>query len=160
MGLFYEDYEKLQVGHCWVSPGRTMTEGDIMTFAGMTGDLHPLHTDARVAKESAYGERIAHGYLTASMASGLAYRIGLDEGTAFAVLSIGWKFTQPVKIGDTIRVNVTLVQVRPSNKHPAHGIVVRKYEVQNQHDVTVAIGDMAILCQRRPAKTATATAPG
>lgn len=158
MGLFYEDYEKLQIGHCWVSPGRTMTEGDIMTFAGMTGDLHPLHTDARVAKESAYGERIAHGYLTASMASGLAYRVGLDEGTAFAVLATGWKFTQPVKIGDTMRVKVTLGQVRPSKKHPAHGIVVRQYEVQNQHDATVAIGDIVILCQRRPANIATSSA--
>ena len=150
MGLYYEDYEGLQAGYRWVSPGRTITEGDIMTFAGMTGDLHPLHTDAAFAKQSAYGERIAHGYLTASMASGLAYRVGLDEGTAFAVLSTGWKFTQPVKIGDTIRVGVTLQQVRASRKHPAHGIIARKYEVMNQHDELVAIGDIVILCSRRP----------
>ena len=150
MGLFYEDNEGLPAGHRWVSPGRTMTEGDIMTFAGLTGDLHPLHTDARTAKESPYGERIAHGYLTASMASGLAYRVGLDEGTAFAVLGTSWKFTLPVKIGDTIRVVVTLMETRASKKHPAHGIVVRKYEVQNQRDEVVAIGDIAILCARRP----------
>lgn len=150
MGLFFEDYEALQAGHRWSSPGRTISEGDIMTFAGLTGDLHPLHTDATAAKESSYGERIAHGYLTASMAAGLAYRVGLDEGTAFAVLSTGWRFTRPVMIGDTIRVSIELVEVRPSKKHPAHGIVVRKYEVQNQRKEIVAIGDIAILCCRRP----------
>ena len=150
MGLFFEDYETLQAGHRWSSPGRTISEGDIMTFAGLTGDLHPLHTDATVAKESSYGERIAHGYLTASMAAGLAYRVGLDEGTAFAVLSTGWRFTRPVMIGDTIRVSIELVEIRASRKHPAHGIVVRKYEVQNQRAEIVAIGDIAILCSRRP----------
>ena len=150
MGLYYEDYENLPVGHRWASPGRTITEGDIMTFAGMTGDLHPLHTDARVAKESTYGERIAHGYLTASMASGLAYRVGLDEGTSFAVLATGWKFKLPVKIGDTLRVDVTLTQVRSSQTHPAHGIVFRTYDVMNQRDELVASGDIVILCSRRP----------
>ena len=152
MGLYYEDYESLQAGHCWVSPGRTISEGDIMVFAGLTGDLHPLHTDATVAKESVYGERIAHGYLTASMASGLAYREGLDEGTAVAVLATSWKFTLPVKIGDTIRVNVILGQVRPSKKHSGQGIVFRNYEVMNQRDELVAIGDIVILCSRRHRK--------
>lgn len=132
-----------------MSPGRTISEGDIMMFAGLTGDLHPLHTDATVAKESAYGERIAHGYLTASMASGLAYRVGLDEGTAVAVLATSWKFRLPVKIGDTIRVNVKLGQVRPSRKHSGQGIVFRSYEVMNQRDELVAIGDIVILCSRR-----------
>ena len=149
MGLFFEDYEALGPGHAWRSPGRTIAESDIMTFAGMTGDLHPLHTDARAAKESSYGERIAHGFLTASMAAGLAYRVGLDEGTAFAVLSTAWKFTLPVMIGDSIYVKVTLMEVRASRKHPAHGIVVRKYEVCNQRDEAVAIGDIAMLCRRR-----------
>lgn len=151
MGLYYEDYERLALGHRWISPGRTIGEGDIMTFAGLTGDLHPLHTDARFAQASAYGERIAHGYLTAAMASGLAYRVGLDEGTAFAVLATGWKFTQPVRIGDSIHVEVVLTQVRPSKKHPRHGIISRTYEVKNQRDEIVALGDIAILCLRQPA---------
>ena len=151
MGLYYEDYERYPLGHRWLSPGRTIGEADIMTFGGLTGDLHPLHTDAHVAAQSSYGERIAHGYLTASVASGLAYRVGLDEGTAFAVLATGWKFIQPVKIGDTIRVEVILAQLRPSNKHPLHGIVSRTYEVKNQRDELVALGDIVILCHRRPA---------
>lgn len=152
MGFYYEDYERHPIGHRWRSPGRTISEADIMTFAGLTGDLHPLHTDAHVAGQSAYGARIAHGYLTASVASGLAYRVGLDEGTSFAVLATGWKFKLPVKIGDTIRVEVVLTQLRPSKKYPAHGIVSRTYEVMNQRDELVAVGDIAILVHRQPAQ--------
>ena len=150
MGLYFEDYEALDIGHRWTSPGRTVTESDIVTFAGMTGDFHPLHTDAHAARQSAYGERIAHGHLTAAIAAGLAYRVGLDEGTAFAVLSTTWRFTLPVMIGDTIRVAVVLVEARASRKHPSHGVVLRKYEVRNQRDGVVAVCDIAILCMRKP----------
>jgi acyl dehydratase len=151
LGLYYEDYERLPLGHRWRSPGRTIGEADIMNFAGLTGDLHPLHTDAHFAAQSDYGARIAHGYLTASVASGLAYRIGLDESTSFAVLATGWKFKLPVRIGDTIRVEVVLTDLRPSRKHPAHGIVSRKYEVLNQQQEIIAIGEIVILVHRRPA---------
>lgn len=151
MGLYFEEYERLGKGHRWTSPGRTVAEGDINLFAGLTGDIHPLHTDAEYAKASPYGARIAHGYFTASLASGLAYRVGLDEGTSQAVLSTAWKFPAPVMLGDTLRVVITLVDLRPSRKHPTMGIVTRRYDVENQRGDVVAVGDIAILCKRRPA---------
>jgi acyl dehydratase len=149
VGLYFEDYEALTVGHRWVGPSRTIGESDITTFAGLTGDHHPQHTDARYAAASPYGERIAHGYLTASMAAGLAYRIGIDEGTSHAILEMRWTFSAPVKIGDTLSVVLTLTAVRASRKHPAMGIVSRRCSVQNQNDATVADGDITILCKRR-----------
>ena len=150
MGLYYEDYASLEPGHRWMSPGRTVSEADIMAFAGLTGDFHPLHVDAHFAAQSAYGERIAHGYLTASLAAGLAYRVGLDEGTAWAFLSTSWRFGKPVLIGDTLRVEVELVEVRPSRSQPHCGVVVRRYHARNQRGEPVATGDVALLCLRRP----------
>ncbi len=161
MALFYEDYEALPPGYRWTSPGRTVAECDIMAFGGMTGDLHPLHTDAAAAASSPYGERIAHGYLTASIAAGLAYRIGLDEGTAYALLNINWTFKQPVRIGDTLRVDVVLVAARPSRSHADKGVVQRRYEVTSQRREVVAIGEVAMLCLRRPTEgVAPPLAPG
>jgi acyl dehydratase len=153
MGFYYEDYEKLPIGHRWMSPGKTIAESDINTFAGLTGDHHPLHTDAHFSAKSEYGARIAHGYLTASVASGLAYRVGLDENTSFAVLATGWKFKKPVMIGDTIRVEIVMTELRPSKSHPDKGIVSRRYDVMNQRDEIVAVGEIAILCLRKPSNT-------
>lgn len=150
MALYFEDFESFPIGHTWLSPGRTIGEADINLFAGMSGDLHPQHTDARYGKASPYGERIAHGYLTASIASGLVYRIGLDEGTSHALLGIAWKFQAPVLIGDTIEVLMALTGVRASRRHPDFGIVERRYTVRNQHGATVATGDVAVLFKRRP----------
>lgn len=152
MAFYYEDYEALELGHAWTSRGRTIGESDILTFAGMTGDFHPLHTDAEAARASGYGERIAHGYLTASIAAGLAYRVGLDEETAYALLHIGWTFALPVRIGDTIRVRIILTGRRGSKSHPAHGVVQRRYEVENQRNEGVATGEVVILCKRRAAE--------
>jgi len=149
MGLYFEDFEELGVGHSWLSAGRTIGEADITVFGGMTGDLHPQHVDARYGAASPYGARIAHGYLTASIASGLAYRTGVDEGTSHALLGINWKFIAPVMIGDTIEVVMTLTGVRISRGHPDFGIVQRRYDVRNQDAATVAVGDVAILCKRR-----------
>lgn len=154
MTLFLEDDEALEPGHRWTSPGRTVSESDIALFGGMTGDLHPLHTGAEAARASGYGERIAHGYLTASLAAGLAYRIGLDEGSSNALLNIGWTFRRPVRIGDTIRVHVELTSARPSRSHPGRGVVLRRYEVENQAKEVVAVGEVAMLCNRRPQEAA------
>jgi len=151
VAFHYEDYEAVELGHCWTSAGRTIGESDILAFAGMTGDFHPLHTDAEAARTSGYGERIAHGYLTASIAAGLAYRIGLDEGTAYALLQINWKFGRPVMIGDTITVRIILTGRRGSKSHPSHGVVERRYEVENQRRERVATGEIALLCKRREA---------
>ena len=149
MGIFYEDYEELGHGYRWRSAERTISAENIETFAALTGDHHPQHMNDAYARASPYGARIAHGYLTASLAAGLAYQIGLDDGTSHAILQISWRFPMPVLIGDRIYVDVTLEEVRPSRKYPAMGIVQRTYEVFTQRGDVAAAGDMTILCKRR-----------
>jgi acyl dehydratase len=150
MGLYYEDYEALGTGHSWRSADRLVTAQDIAFFAALTGDDHPQHTSEEYGRASPYGARIAHGYLTASLASGLAYRIGLDKDTSHAILETSWRFSAPVLIGDVLHVIVTLGALRPSRSHQGMGIVSRRYDVMNQADVRVAIGTLTILCKRRP----------
>lgn len=80
----------------------------------------------------------------------------MDEGTAYALLNVNWTFRQPVRIGATIRVCVLLTGARPSRSHPDKDVVLRRYEVESQRREVVAIGEVAMLCRRRPADPAAA----
>ena len=80
-GMYFEEFE---IGSEVFSPGRTISEADIVNFAGLSGDYNQLHTDAEFAKGTPFGKRIAHGLLVLSIASGLAARLGFIEGTALA----------------------------------------------------------------------------
>jgi acyl dehydratase len=81
---------------------RTVTE-DIVSFAGLSGDFNSIHTDDVYSKGSTFGRRVAHGILGLSIASGLAVRTGILEGTVMAFREIrDWKFSLPIYIGDTI----------------------------------------------------------
>src|SRR5690606_33922947 len=95
----------LEVGMSAESPARTMTESDIMTFAGLSGDYNVIHTDAEFCKETPFGERIAHGLLGLSIASGLVTRNpGGNQHRIIAFLGMTWDFKRPIMIGDTIHV--------------------------------------------------------
>ena len=104
-GLYYEEYE---IGQKMVTRGRTITEADIVQFAGLTGDYNPMHTDAEFMKESVFGQRIAHGMLTLSYAVGQANQLGFMEGTILAFRGLEMKFSLPVFIGDTLHVELTV----------------------------------------------------
>lgn len=147
MGLAIEDYETLAPGHRWESGERIVTGDDIAQFAALTGDIHPQHLDPVYAAASPYGAQIAHGYLTISLAAGLSYQLGLDEGTSIAILGLSWTLPAPVLVGDTIHVVVTLESVRRSASHPDKGIVKRRSEVINQHGTVIAIGEVTLLCR-------------
>ena len=82
-GLYFDDFPLEEE---YVSPGRTITETDLVMFSGVSGDFNQLHSDAEFAKTSYFGQRIAHGALILSMATGLTSRIGVIEGTAIAFL--------------------------------------------------------------------------
>ncbi|MGM0401541.1 MAG: MaoC/PaaZ C-terminal domain-containing protein [Chloroflexota bacterium] len=144
-GLYFSEFS---VGQEIETPARTMTESDIVQFAGLSGDYNPLHTDAEFAKETPYGERIAHGLLGLSMASGLAARAGFIEGTAQAFIGVDWKFKAPIHIGDTIRLHVTVKRTRavPSM---GGGMVVFALEVLNQEDETVQEGEWTLLIKEK-----------
>ncbi|MBX5492329.1 MAG: dehydratase, partial [Chloroflexi bacterium] len=83
MGMYFEDFH---IGQEFVTARRTITEHDVMTFAGLSGDFNPLHTDALYAATTPYGERIAHGLLTLAITSGLINQLGLMAGTTIALL--------------------------------------------------------------------------
>src|SRR5215207_8216934 len=104
-GLYYEDVVD---GHKMMTRGRTITEADIVQFAGLTGDYNPMHTDAEYMKQSAFGQRIAHGMLTLSYAVGQIYQLGWMERTVLAFRGLEMKFSLTVFIGDTIHVQLTV----------------------------------------------------
>lgn len=144
-GLYFEDFA---VGQRVVSQGRTITEADIVAFAGLTGDWNPLHTDAEHARGTQFGERIAHGLLILSVASGLAWRLGFMEGTVEAFLGLEWKFRAPVKIGDTIHLEAQVAGVRAMPRLGG-GIVTFDVKVINQRSETVEKGTWEVLVKSK-----------
>jgi acyl dehydratase len=144
--LYYED---LEVGMRWTSGGRTITEADVVAFAGVSGDFNPIHVDAAYAASTGFGERIAHGALVLAVATGLRQQQGIFRGTLKAWLGISdWRFSAPVRLGDTVHV-VTEVAACRETKDPAAGVVTQSVEVINQRDETVASGEFATLMLRR-----------
>jgi acyl dehydratase len=144
--LYFEDVE---VGFRFETPRRTVTEADLIAFAGVSGDFNPLHTDAVFAADSIYGERIAHGALVLSLATGLRQRVGLFDGTLMGLLEIrSWRFKAPVLIGDTIRVVNEVAELRQTSK-PDRGIMVHRVEVTKQDDTVAAEGELVLLLRRR-----------
>ncbi|QIK41575.1 MaoC/PaaZ C-terminal domain-containing protein [Pontivivens nitratireducens] len=146
MVLFYED---LHVGQVFESVGRTVTDHDVMTFAGISGDFNQLHTDDEFAKKSNFGTRIAHGVLILGIATGLTQRMGIFDGSAIALLGLEWDFKGPVKINDTIYLRMTIGSLRESKKGD-RGIVVRDYEILNQHEEVVQTGKITVMIRKRP----------
>ena len=146
MVLFYED---LHVGQVFESVGRTVTDHDVMTFAGISGDFNQLHTDDEFAKKSTFGTRIAHGVLVLGIATGLTQRMGVFDGSAIALLGLEWDFKGPVKINDTIHLRMTIDSMRESKKGD-RGIVVRDYEILNQRDEVVQTGKISVMIRKRP----------
>lgn len=147
-GMYFEEFE---IGQKMISPGRTITESDVVGFAGLSGDFNRIHTDAPYAKKTPFGARVAHGLLGLSIASGLALRTGVLEGTVIAFREINsWKFTKPVYLGDTIHVEMTIVQTK-AMKRVGGGKVELEFDVQNQKDVTVMKGVWSVLVMSKPA---------
>ena len=140
-------FEDIAVGDEYVSPGRTVTEADIVQFAGLSGDYNVLHTDAEFMKTSIFGERIAHGLLGLAIQSGLFARVTQAIATlAFAELR--WKFKNPIKIGDTIRLRARVIAKKETAK-PDRGVVTFARTVVNQRGEVVQEGETEIMVERR-----------
>jgi len=141
-GLYFEEFE---IGQQIVSMGRTITESDIGLFAGLSGDFNQLHTDEEYAKNSLFGRRVAHGMLILAIASGLAMRTGILEGTTLAFREISeWKFSKPVFIGDTIHVVMKVIEKKEMRRIGGGEISVQ-ISVVNQHDEMVMKGIWNVL---------------
>jgi 3-hydroxybutyryl-CoA dehydratase len=146
-GLYFEEFE---VGRIFISSSRTITESDIVIFAGLSGDYNQIHTDAEFSKTTPFGQRVAHGLLVTSIASGLIAQSGLLEGTVIAFREINnWKFTKPTFIGDTIQVITEVVETKPLPRLNG-GAVVIDLDVKNHNDETVMKGKWTALMVSRP----------
>lgn len=143
--------EDFKLGEKTISPGRTVTEADIVMFAGISGDWNELHTNAEYMKNSPFGQRIAHGMLTLSIASGLALRTrGRPPVEVLAFLGMdNVRFTAPVFVGDTIKVESEVIEARPSKSRPEAGILKFKNTVKNQRDEAVATWETALMVNTR-----------
>jgi acyl dehydratase len=147
VGLYWEEWT---VGQEWTTRGRTMTEAAIETCAGLSGDYNPLHTDEEYCKQTPFGTRIAHGPLTYLFAAGLLFQLHLYDDTLIAFLGFDrLRFTKPVKIGDTVRARVRVMETRETSRSD-RGIVRRELLVYNQHDEVVLEADQSFLIKRRP----------
>jgi 3-hydroxybutyryl-CoA dehydratase len=140
-GMYFEEFE---IGSEMTSVGRTITETDVVNFAGISGDYTQLHTDEEHAKSSLFGKRVAHGVLVLSIATGLAVRLGFIEGTALAFRELTWKFSQPVFFGDTIRVKSRVKELKPMPRLGG-GSVIFDVWVINQEGKTVQKGEWNML---------------
>ena len=145
-------FEDLQVGEEIISPARTVTESDIMTFAGLSGDYNALHTDEEFAEGTIYKGRVVHGLLGLAIASGLFTRTEFMHrihNAVIAFLGLTWKFTGPIKIGDTIRVKVKLTD-KKETRRPERGIIVLERTLINQRDEVVQQGETTLMIACRP----------
>lgn len=152
-------YEDLYVGMKFRSPGRTITDADLMSFAGLTGDYSELHTSDVYAKSSQFGRKVAHGLLGLSYAHGLMWpRTGELRDTAIAFLGINeWKFVGPLFVGDTIFVNYSLSELRDSKSRPTQAIAVFTVELVNQNGEVLQQGKKALLVSKVPLEAVTAS---
>ena len=145
-------YEDLHVGMAFRSPGRTITDADLVGFAGLTGDFSELHTSDVYAKNSQFGRRVAHGMLGLAYAHGLMWaRTGELRETAIAFLGINnWKFVEPIFVGDTIFVNYRISELRDSKSRPTQAIAIFDVTVVDQNDRIVQRGSKALLVSKVP----------
>lgn len=148
---FKKSFDELRIGEQLISARRTITEADIVNFAGISGDHFYAHTDKIAAANSLFGERVAHGYFIVSAAAGLF--VDAAEGPVIANYGMdNLRFVEPVKIGDTIQVALTCKQKTPkqpknSDEKP-HGVVVWDVKIKNQREELVATYDILTLVAR------------
>jgi acyl dehydratase len=152
-------YDDLHVGMRFRSPGRTITDADLVGFAGLTGDFSELHTSDVYAQASQFGRRVAHGMLGLAYAHGLMWaRTGELRETAIAFLGIdGWRFVGPVFVGDTIFVDYELAELRDSRSRPTQAIATFEVKVVKQDGSVVQQGRKALLVSKVPLEAVAAS---
>jgi acyl dehydratase len=147
MGMYFEDFE---IGHVSRTRGRTVTEADVVNFAGVSGDFVELHVNEEFAKAGPFGRRIAHGLLVLSMSSGLMVQTGQTADTVIAFYGIDkLRFVRPTFLGDTIRVEKKVIDKQEKERG---GVLTFETSVFNQNgEVVLAYIDKLMIKRRRAA---------
>jgi acyl dehydratase len=142
---YFEDYI---IGALCVTSGRTITEADVVIHAGHTGDYFPHHVDAEFARQTQFGQRIAHGTMTFAIGIGLtANRI---NPVAFTYGYDRLRFPKPVFIGDTLRTRITIKHKEDDPKRKDFGRVIEACEVLNQRDEVVLYCEHILMVEHKP----------
>jgi acyl dehydratase len=153
--LYFDD---VAVGQEWESPGRTVTETDIVNFAGLSGDFNPIHIDHQFAAQTPFRKPIAHGLLVLGMSSGLGLYNPPMRTLAF--LSIrDWQFKEPVFIGDTLRLH-SKVAAKEARSRGRRGVITWERRIVNQDGKVVQEGVTVTLVEGRGSKGAGDEASG
>lgn len=142
-GMWFDEFK---IGELFESPGRTITEADIVNFAGLSGDFNALHTDETVARRTAFRKRVAHGMLVQFIVTGLGVRTGIFEGTIAALSDMVIHWRSPVIPGDTVRLRLKVDRVEEPSKRS--GKVFFEAWVLNQKDQVVIDGEWGTLMLR------------
>lgn len=145
-GLYFEEFS---IGDKATSQSRTITEADIVLFAGLSGDYNEIHTSEVVGAGGHFGRRIAHGLLVLSVASGLAFQMGFLVGTVDVFRGLEWEFSAPVFIGDTVCIEAEVTETKPFPRL-GNGRVIFKVSVRNQKDEVVQRGTWSLLVKSKP----------
>lgn len=139
-------FDDVEVGHRWISQRRTITETDIVNFAGLSGDFNPLHMDEEFAKTTMFGKRIAHGLLGLSICSGLQSHE--PHWAIMAFMGLDWKFSKPIFIGDTIACKSEVKNRKDLGKGD-RGIVIMSRQLINQREEVTQEGTFTLLLQKK-----------
>jgi len=146
-----EFFEDCRVGDKTLTPGRTLTETDIVLFAAFTGDWLPIHTDAEHAKKTPFGERIAHGFLVLAVGSSLLLRSGESSPIPAAFIALYQiekvRFVAPAKIGDTIHTEAEVVKTTELDR--TRGLISIRGQIKNQRDELLVTFTLRALIGRR-----------
>lgn len=140
-------FDQFNVGDTFVSPARTVTEADVVSFAGLSGDFNPLHTDEEFGKTTPFGTRIAHGMLVAAMSSGMANWLGVFEGTTLALMEQVIQYKGPTRFGDTVHLELKVSEKKETSK-PDRGVVAFETKVCNQEGKAVIEGKWTLMMKR------------
>lgn len=147
-GLYFEDFT---VGQTFRTPARTITSTDIVNFACLSGDFNEVHCNWEYCRTTSFGEPVAHGPLIYAVMGGLQYASGINEGTLLALLQIDkWRMLAPVKHGDTIRMEQTVVAKKETSK-PDRGVITFARRCIKQDGSVVQEMEATLMYRRRPA---------
>ncbi len=137
-------FDQFEIEAVYESQTRTITEADVVSFAGLSGDFNPLHVDEEFAKGTPFGKRIAHGMLVQSIATGMAQWTGVFEGTTIALMEQSVQYKGAVFFGDTVYLQLEVIEKKPTSKLD-RGIVKFAARVRNQKDEVVQEGVWTLL---------------
>ncbi len=142
-------FEELEIGSEFLTRRRTITEADVVLYAGFSWDYNPEHTDVEFARASIFQERIAHMLLSLVFANGLSASTSILRGTSRGYLGMNWRTLRVCRIGDTLQVKETILEKKESPRSDV-GIVKIGIEVINQRHEIVNQGERTMLVAYKP----------